>query len=106
MQLTGLKYGKRLMDIVGFPVAKTLTETATKEEIEAMLKESGKVVVKPSFMGSAGKKGKAGLIKIADNYADADAARQELYFAKYKQGNAGIESNGVIFEEFVASDAE
>ncbi|MBU2512934.1 carboxylate--amine ligase [bacterium] len=106
MQLTGLKYGKRLMDIVDFPVAKTLTETATKEEIEAMLKESGKVVVKPSFMGSAGKKGKAGLIKIASNYAEADAARQELYFAKYKQGNTEHKAKGVTFEEFVDSDAE
>jgi len=106
MQLTGLKYGKRLMDIVDFPVAKTLTETATKEEIEAMLKESGKVVVKPSFMGSAGKKGKAGLVRIVDNYADADAARQELYFAKYKQGNTEHKAKGVTFEEFVESDAE
>ncbi len=106
MQLTGLKYGKRLMDMVDFPVAKMLTETATKEEIEAMLKESGKVVVKPSFMGSAGKKGKAGLVKIVDNYADADAARQELYFARYKQGNTEHKANGVTFEEFVESDAE
>ncbi len=62
MQLTGLKYGKQLMDIVDFPVAETLTETASKEEIEALLKKGGKLVVKPSFMGSAGKKGKAGLV--------------------------------------------
>ncbi len=106
MQLTGLKYGRQLMDIVDFPVAKMLTETATKEEIEAMLKESKKLVVKPSFMGSAGKKGKAGLIRIVDNYADADAARQELHFAKYKQGNAEHKAKGVTFEEFIESDAE
>lgn len=106
MQLTGLKYGRLLMDVVDFPVAKTLTEDATKEEIETMLKESGKVVVKPAFMGSAGKKGKAGLVKIVDNYADADAARQELFFAKYKQGNTEHKANGVTFEEFVESDAE
>lgn len=106
MQLTGLKYGKQLMDIVDFPVAKTLTETATKEEIEALLAESGKIVVKPAFLGGAGKKGKAGLIKIVDNYADADEARQELFFAKHKHGNAEYRAKGVTFEEFVESDAE
>ena len=34
MQLTGLKYGKQLMDIVDFPVAETLTETATKKRLK------------------------------------------------------------------------
>jgi succinyl-CoA synthetase beta subunit len=106
MQLTGLKYGRQLMDIVDFPVARMLTETATKEDIEALLKESKKLVVKPSFMGSAGKKGKAGLIRIVDNYTDADAARQELHFAKYKQGNTEHKAKGVTFEEFIESDAE
>jgi succinyl-CoA synthetase beta subunit len=106
MQLTGLKYGKQLMDIVDFPVAKVLTETATKEEIEAMLKVCGKLVVKPAFMGGAGKKGKAGLIKIVDSYAAADEARQELYFAKHKHGNTVYKAKGVTFEEFIPSDAE
>jgi len=106
MQLTGLKYGRLLMDVVDFPVAKTLTEGATKEQIEALMSESGKVVVKPSFMGSAGKKGKAGLVKIAKSYAEADAARQELFFAKYKQGPTEHRAKGVTFEEFIDSDAE
>ncbi|WP_287126508.1 ATP-grasp domain-containing protein [Desulfobacter sp.] len=106
MQLTGLKYGKQLMDIVDFPVAETLTENATKEQIEALIKKGGKVVVKPSFMGSAGKKGKAGLVKIVDNYADANQARKDLCFAEYKQGNTTHKANGCTFEEFVASDAE
>ena len=107
MQLTGLKYGKRLLDIVGFPVAQTLDETATKEEIEALLQKSGgKCVVKPAFMGGAGKKGKAGLIRIVDNYEDADQARKDFYFAKHKQGNTEYQSKGVTFEEFVESEAE
>ncbi len=106
MQLTGLKYGKLLMDTVGFPVAKTLTETATKQEIEDLMKGSGKCVVKPSFMGSAGKKGKAGLVRIAENYAEADAARQDMFFAKYSQGPIEHKAKGVTFEEFVESDAE
>ncbi|MCW8800610.1 MAG: hypothetical protein OQK71_06770 [Desulfobacter sp.] len=106
MQLTGLKYGKQLMDIVDFPVAETLTETATKEEIEALLKKGGKLVVKPSFMGSAGKKGKAGLVRIVDNYADAVQAKKDLFYAEYQQGPVTHKANGVTFEEFVASDAE
>lgn len=107
MQLTGLKYGRLLMDVVDFPVAESLTEEATKEEIEGLIKKgSGKVVVKPSFMGSAGKKGKAGLVKIANNYAEADEARKELFFAKYSQGPVEHKAKGVTFEEFVESDAE
>ena len=57
-------------------------------------------------MGSAGKKGKAGLVKIVDNYADANQARKDLCFAEYKQGNTTHKANGCTFEEFVASDAE
>ena len=106
MQLTGLKYGKQLMDIVDFPVAETLTETASKEQIEALLKKGGKLVVKPSFMGSAGKKGKAGLVRIVDNYADAVQAKKDLFYAEYQQGPTTHKANGVTFEEFVASDAE
>jgi len=107
MQLTGLKYGKRLLDIVGFPVAETLNENATKEEIEDLLKKSGgKCLVKPVFMGGAGKKGKAGLIRIVNNYEDADRARQEFFFAKHKHGNTEYQAKGVTFEEFVDSDAE
>lgn len=106
MQLTGLKYGKQLMDIIDFPVAKTLTEEATKEEIKQLLAESGKVVVKPAFMGGVGKKGKAGLIKIVDNVDDAEKARRELFFATHKHGNTTYQAKGVTFEEFVESDAE
>ncbi|HKL81906.1 MAG TPA: ATP-grasp domain-containing protein, partial [Desulfobacter sp.] len=94
------------MDIVDFPVVETLTETATKEEIEALLKKGGKIVVKPSFMGSAGKKGKAGLVKIVDNYADAVQAKKDLFYAEYQQGPVTHKANGVTFEEFIASDAE
>ncbi|WP_419661098.1 SucC2: succinyl-CoA ligase, subunit gamma [Desulfosarcina variabilis str. Montpellier] len=107
MQLTGLKYGKQLMDIVGFPVAETLEEDATKEQIEGLLKKGGgKVVVKPSFMGSVGKKGKAGLVKIVDNYADANQAKKDLCFCTCELGNATHNACGATFEEFVDSDAE
>lgn len=107
MQLTGLKYGKRLMDIVDFPVARTLTESAVKEEIEKLITDSGgKCVVKPAFSGGVGKKGKAGLISIVENAEDADKARKELFFATHTYGNTTRQSKGVTFEEYVESDAE
>jgi succinyl-CoA synthetase beta subunit len=107
MQLTGLRYGKILMDTVEFPVANVLNEDASKEEIAELIKKSGgKCVVKPIFMGSAGKKGKAGLVKIVDNANDADQARRDMYFASYKQGNTTHQAKGVTFEEFIESDAE
>ena len=107
MQLTGLKYGKRLMDIVDFPAARILTESAVKEEIEKLITDSGgKCVVKPAFSGGVGKKGKAGLIRIVENAEDADKARKELFFATHIYGNVTRQSRGVTFEEYVESDAE
>ena len=69
MQLTGLKYGKLLMDVVDFPVAKMLTEDATKEEIEGMLKESGKVVIKPSAVKELEAVPKKHRVKVAQRIA-------------------------------------
>ncbi len=66
MQLTGLKYGSQLLNLVEFPVAKTLTDAATRDEIQQMLDQYGKIVVKPVFYGGIGKKGKAGLVRIVD----------------------------------------
>ena len=106
MQITGLRYGCNLLDLVEFPVAKTLTGGATKEEIQEMLNEYGKIVVKPFFYGGVGKKGKMGLVRIVDNVHDAMKAKQELYFASLDWGNKRIQANGVTFEEYVESDIE
>ncbi len=106
MQLTGLKYGKRLLDLVEFPIAQTLGEDASVEEIKQLIARRGKVVVKPCFMGGVGKKGKAGLIRIVDHVTDALEAKRQLFFARHTNGNQVVHANGVTFEEFIPSEVE
>lgn len=106
MQLSGLKYGSKLLHLVEFPAAEFLTGSATNEELQAMLDKYSKLVVKPIFNGGVGKKGKAGLIKIVDTVIDALQAKRELYFAQHKYGNKTIRANGVTFEAFIPSDLE
>lgn len=106
MQLSGMRYAKRLLSLVEFPVPIVLTGGATKEEIQQMLDNHDKIVVKPFFYGGVGKKGKAGLIRIVDNVLDAMQAKEDLYFASHQYGNKTIHANGVTFEEFVKSDIE
>ncbi|MDZ7314700.1 MAG: carboxylate--amine ligase [candidate division KSB1 bacterium] len=106
MQLTGLKYGSQLLNLVEFPVAKTLTDAATRDEIQQMLDQYGKIVVKPVFYGGIGKKGKAGLVRIVDNLLDAMEAKRELYFARHTVDGKTYVANGVTFEEYIESDME
>ena len=106
MQLTGFKYGKKLLHLVEFPVAEILDEDASVEEIKNLIAKYGKIVVKPCFMGGIGKKGKAGLIKIVDHITDALHAKRELFFAKHFDANQVVHANGVTFEEFIPADLE
>lgn len=106
MQLTGLKYGKKLLDLVEFPVAQVLDEDASVEEIKKLIAKRGKMVVKPCFMGGVGKKGKAGLVRIVDHVTDALAAKRDLFFAKHRNGMQVVHANGVTFEEFIPSEVE
>lgn len=106
MQITGLRYGSQLLDLVEFPVAQTLSDGSTKEEIQELLDKSGRIVVKPFFYGGVGKKGKSGLIRIVDNVHDAMIAKEELYFAANTWGGKTVHANGVTFEEYVESDIE
>ncbi|MES0491107.1 MAG: ATP-grasp domain-containing protein [Leptospirales bacterium] len=107
MQLTGLKYGTKILEMVEFPVAPSLTEEASKEDIAKLMADhGGKCVVKPFFTGGIGKKGKAGLVRVAKTLHEAVEAKKDLYFAKHSQGNAVVQANGVTFEGFIPSDAE
>lgn len=107
MQLTGLKFGQRLLDMVEFPVAPVLTEEASHDEISHLIKtHGGKCIVKPVFLGGVGKKGKAGLVRIVTNVFDAMVAKRELFFATHLQGNRSVQACGVTFEGFIASDVE
>ncbi len=106
MQLSGLKYGSKLLELVEFPVAEFLTGDATHDEIQNLIEKYGKVVVKPSFSGGVGKKGKAGLIKIVDNLPDALLAKEQLYFATHQFGSKTVKASGVTFEAFIPSELE
>ena len=106
MQISGLRFGQQLLDLVEFPHSKVLLGSATNEEIEQLMKATGKVVVKPFFSGGVGKKGKAGLVKVAKSMAEAMKAKEELYFASHFYGSKPIKSNGITFEEFVPSDSD
>ena len=108
MQLTGMRWGKKLMELVEFPVANVLTEEASADEINKLIESSpaNKCVVKPVFLGGIGKKGKAGLVRICDNVYEAQSAKKDLFFAVHSVGNQTVQANGVTFEEFVVSDHE
>lgn len=107
MQVTGLKYGKRLLDLVEFPVAEVLSEEASHEQIDELIKKyGGKCVVKPVFLGGIGKKGKANLVRIANNVYEAFNAKKDLFFATHFQGNKEFQANGVTFESYIESEIE
>lgn len=107
MQVTGLKYGRRLLELVEFPAARVLSEDATHEQINRLIEEhDGRCIVKPVFLGGVGKKGKAGLVKIVSNIFDAMAAKRELYFATHHQGNHRVQACGVTFEAYIESEIE
>jgi len=107
MQLTGLKYGGRLLEMVEFPVAPVLTEDASHDDISHLIaSHGGKCIVKPVFLGGVGKKGKAGLVRIVTNVFDAMVAKRELFFATHHQGNRPVQACGVTFEGYIASDIE
>jgi succinyl-CoA synthetase beta subunit len=106
MQLSGLKYGATLLDLVGFPHPEYLTGAATNAEIRKLIEDHGRIVVKPVFHEAVGKKGKAGLVRVVDNLHEALAAKRELYFATHRTGGREARANGVTFEAFIESEAE
>ncbi len=106
MQITGMKYGKQILNIANFPTPQILDADATLEEVEKLMAKEGKCVVKPVFYGGVGKKGKAGLVKIVDSAIDAMAAKRKLYFAQHLFHDKVIQANGVTFEEFIPASYE
>ena len=106
MQISGMLYGARLLEKVGFPVSKVLGPDASDKEISALIRECGSVFVKPLFKGGIGKKGKSGLIGRAFDLKTALMEKERLYFAEHKVGNATHKANGVTFEGAVEADYE
>jgi len=97
MQLSGLRFGSRLLTLVDFPFAEILGGNATNDELQAFLDRHGKIVVKPVFYGGVGKKGKAGLVRVVETVHEAQAARKELHFATHRYGSKTVTANGVVF---------
>ncbi len=106
MQISGLRYGAQLLDLVEFPYPPFLTADATKEQIQQSLARHKKLVVKPFFTGGVGKKGKSGLVRIVDNVVDALQAKKDLYFAVHQYGNKTVTANGVTYEAYIPSEIE
>jgi succinyl-CoA synthetase beta subunit len=106
VQLSGLRFGSRLLSLVDFPFAESLGSNASDEELQAFLDRHGKIVVKPVFHGGVGRKGKAGLVRVVQDLPGALAARRELHFATHRHGTRTVTANGVSFEAFVPSEVE
>ena len=106
MQITGMKWGAKLLKYVDFPTAEILGAEASPEEIQALIDKYGGVLIKPVFKGGIGKKGKAGLIGKATDVRTALKEKERLYFAEHQHGNATAKSEGVTYESFIKADYE
>lgn len=106
MQITGMRWGAKLLKYVDFPTAEVLGPEATSDEIKDLIDRYGAVLVKPIFRGGIGKKGKAGLIGKATDVATAMAEKERLYFATHRHGNVFAKAEGVTFESVIPAKYE
>ena len=106
MQVTGMLYGAKMLQFVGFPTAEVLGPDASEEEITALIDRCGQVFVKPVFKGGVGKKGKAGLLGRAKDLKTALREKERLYFVEHRHGNQVAKANGVTFEGGVPAEHE
>ncbi len=106
MQLTGLLWGRKLLNKVEYPSAKVLGPEASADEIKDLIKKCGSVFVKPIFKGGVGKKGKSGLIGRASDIGTALAEKERLYFCEHVHGTTSAKADGVTFEGCVGAEHE
>src|SRR5881275_3771855 len=106
MQVTGMLYGAKLLQFVGFPTSEVLGPSASEEAIKALIARHGSVFVKPVFKGGVGKKGKAGLLGRASDLKTALKEKERLYFVEHRHGNQAAKANGVTFEGAVPAEHE
>jgi succinyl-CoA synthetase beta subunit len=106
MQVTGMLYGSKLLQFVGFPATEVLGPDASEADIGRLIERHGSVFVKPVFKGGIGKKGKAGLIGRAKDLKTALKEKERLYFVEHRVGNAIAKANGVTFEAAVPAEHE
>src|SRR6058998_179900 len=106
MQLTGMLYGARLLQFVGFPATEVLGPAASEDEIKSLIDRHGQVFIKPVFKGGIGKKGKAGLLGRARDLKTALAEKERLYFVEHSVAHVKAKANGVTFEAGVPAEHE
>lgn len=106
MQLNGMLWGSKLLDLVEFPHSEVRGAEASYDEIKGMIQKHGEVFVKPVFKGGVGKKGKAGLIGRAKNIETAMKEKERLYFVTHEVGFQRVKSDGVTFEGAVPAKHE
>jgi succinyl-CoA synthetase beta subunit len=106
MQITGMLWGSKLLDLVEYPHSEVGGPELSVDEIKAMIKKHGEVFIKPLFKGGVGKKGKSGLIGRAKNISDALKEKERLYFAELDDGMNISKSDGVSFEGAVPAKYE
>ena len=106
MQVTGMLYGARMLQFVGFPTAEVLGPDASEEEIKGLIDRHGMIFIKPVFKGGVGKKGKAGLLGRATDLKTALREKERLYFVEHRHGNQVAKANGVTFEGGVPAEHE
>jgi succinyl-CoA synthetase beta subunit len=106
MQITGMLWGAKLLNYVGFPTSEVLGPEATSEQIKDLIDRYGSVLIKPNFKGGVGKKGKAGLIGQASDVATAMREKERLYFVEHQFGNTRAKAEGVTFESAIPAKYE
>ena len=106
MQITGMLWGRKLLDLVEFPRSDVRGPEISVDEIKKMIEKHGEIFIKPVFKGGVGKKGKSGLIGRVNNVTDALKEKERLYFATHQVGNAITKSDGVTFEGGVPAEHE
>jgi len=106
MQVTGMLYGGRMLEFVGFPAAEVLGPDASEDDIKALIERHGSVFIKPVFKGGVGKKGKAGLLGRAHDLKTALREKERLYFVEHRHGHQSAKANGVTFEGAVPAKHE
>ncbi len=106
MQITGMLWGAKLLNYVGYPTSEVLGPQATSEQIKDLIDRYGRVLIKPVFKGGVGKKGKAGLIGEADDVATAIREKERLFFVEHRVGNTLVKAEGVTFESAIPAEHE
>ena len=106
MQITGMLWGRKLLDLVEYPHSEVRGPELSVDEIKDMIKRHGEIFIKPVFKGGVGKKGKSGLIGRAKNITAALKEKERLYFAEHHHNNAVAKSDGVTYEAAVPADHE